>query len=109
MLNTSSGLQGIVESIVNVFNTILPVLTALCLVFFFIGIIKYIYHEGGQKKGPAILWSLLALFVLLSLWGILRIMCNTLTGGGSCKANSGYNANSSNGSGQGFNVLPPIY
>ena len=89
MINTSSGLPGIVQSIVGIFNAILPVLTALAVVLFFIGVVKYIRHEGEAEKGKIILWSMVALFVLLSLWGILRIMCGTLTGSGSCSSAQG--------------------
>jgi hypothetical protein len=80
----------LVGDIVGAFNTIFPVLLALAVVLLFVGIIKYIRHQGEREKGTIIMWSLIAIFVMLSMWGILRIMCHSLTGTGSCKAAGSY-------------------
>lgn len=85
MLNVTGGLKGIVASIINLINTVLPVLVALALVLFMYGVIQYIYHEGEHKHRDAMLWSLLVLFVMLSFWGILRLVCVSLIGTPSCK------------------------
>jgi hypothetical protein len=104
MLNTSQGLPGIVNSIVGIVNTLIPVLVALALVLFFIGVVKYIKSEGEKDNRTTMLWGLVVLFVLLSMWGILRLMCNTLIGSGSCAAPSGGSANYGNSG-----TLPPVY
>lgn len=70
----------LVNSLIGIINIIIPVLVAAAIVFLFIGIIKYIYRAGGKGNGDAILWSLIAIFVLLSTWGILRILMNTFLG-----------------------------
>ncbi len=62
-------------------NQVIPVLGALALVLFFIGVIRYIRSEGDHSNRDEILWSLIALFVLFSLWGILRILTNTFLPG----------------------------
>lgn len=54
------------------------VLAALAVVVFFIGLVRYI-KDSGDAKGHAegrerIIWSLIALFVLFSIWGILSLM-----------------------------------
>lgn len=76
MLDTHGGLSGLVNSILDLFNAVIPVLGAAALVFFMYGVFQYISHEG-KKNGPSILWSLLTLFVLFSVWGILRVLQNT--------------------------------
>ena len=77
MLDTGGTFADLVDSVLGVFNIIIPVLAAAGLVLLFYGIVQYIYTAETKKWGPAILWSLLALFVLFSIWGILRILGNT--------------------------------
>lgn len=91
MIDVSNGLPGIVQSLVGIFNLVLPVLVALALVLFMVGVVKYIYNEGEHHDRSIMLWSLIALFVMLSIWGILRLMCNTVTGTGSCNSTPGSN------------------
>ena len=86
MLNTSGGLPTIVASIIQIFNQLIPVIAVLGVVFFMIGVIKYIYSEGESDKRTMVVWSLVALFVLFSVWGILRLVCSTFTGNASCSA-----------------------
>ena len=78
MLNTSNGFAGVVSSILKIFDTAMPVLVALALVLFMVGVVKYIYSEGEHKNRDLIMWSLIALFVMVSIWGILRILLNSL-------------------------------
>ncbi len=88
--NPQAGLPGLVGFIVGIFNTIVPVLVAAATVLFMIGVIKYIRSEGEKENRGIMLWSLVALFVMLSMWGILRLMCSTLTNSASCQ--SAFNA-----------------
>lgn len=89
MINTSQGLPGIVNSLVDLINMLIPVLIAACLVLFFVGVVKYIRSQGGKNQRTTMLWGLVSLFVVLSMWGIIRLMCNTLTGSSSCAAPTG--------------------
>ena len=57
---------------------LVSVLAALALVVFFIGLVRYVKdsadshgHEEGRER---IIWSLVALFILFSIWGILALM-----------------------------------
>ena len=102
MINTSSGFSGVVSSILKIFDTAMPVLVALALMLFMVGVIRYIYSEGEHKNRELIMWSLIALFVMVSIWGIVRLMCASLTGPGSCGAKSGYQGGSPG-------TLPPLY
>lgn len=63
---------------------LVSVLAALALVAFFIGLVRYV-HAAGDAKGHAegrerIIWSLIALFILFSIWGILNILSITFFG-----------------------------
>lgn len=57
-------------------NRVIPVLIALALVIFFWGLVQYIRtHKGGKDIMIA---GLLGLFIMVSVWGIIRIAQNTL-------------------------------
>jgi hypothetical protein len=76
MFDTHGGFAGLVSSILDLFNVIIPVLGAAALVFFMYGVFQYVAH-AGKKNSSSILWSLITLFVFFSVWGILRILENT--------------------------------
>lgn len=55
----------------------LPVITGLALLIFLWGLTKFIARVGGDEKavdeGKNLMkWGLIALFVMVSLWGIIR-------------------------------------
>ena len=65
----------------DILNRVIPVLIALALVVFFWGLIQYIRtHKGGKDIMIA---GLVGLFIMVSVWGIIRIAQNTLGVGGS--------------------------
>ncbi|HEY5382993.1 MAG TPA: hypothetical protein VIJ88_00315 [Candidatus Paceibacterota bacterium] len=81
----------IVLSIVSLINLTVGVLLALAVVVFFWGLVRFISESGdahGHTEGKErIIWSLIAIFVLVSVWGILALMSvaffgGTATGGG---------------------------
>ncbi len=88
MIDLSNGLAGIVGSIIKIINLLIPVLIGVAILFFMYGAIQYIYSEGASKRRNAMLWSLVALFVMVSVWGILRVACTSLTNSATCDATS---------------------
>ncbi len=60
----------------DILNRVIPVLIALALVIFFWGLIQYIRtHKAGKDIMIA---GLVGLFIMVSVWGIIRIAQNTL-------------------------------
>lgn len=57
-------------------NTLLPIVIALALLYFFWGLAKFILNSGdedAQKAGRNImLWGIIAFFVMVSVWGIVN-------------------------------------
>ncbi|HXK38787.1 MAG TPA: hypothetical protein VJ043_01720 [Candidatus Paceibacterota bacterium] len=63
-------------------NGVMVLLITLAIVVFFWGLIKYIFNrEGGEKEGAEgatlMIWGIAALFVMLSIWGIIALLRNT--------------------------------
>jgi hypothetical protein len=89
-------LAGVAAIIIGYLNGIIWVLGSLALVLFMLGVVRYIYKPTDKGSRKHVLWSLVALFVLFSLWGILRLACNSLPGN---FCGSGNNAP--------LNIVPP--
>jgi hypothetical protein len=62
-------------------NVLFPILISLATIVFMISIIGVLSNsENEQKRGKAkdiMLWAIFALFVMISMWGIVRVFSNT--------------------------------
>lgn len=60
-------------------NTLIPLAFALCLFYFFWGVAQYI-RTGAAGKEPAqeakkvMLWGIVGIFVVFSVWGIIKFI-----------------------------------
>ena len=74
-------IESIVVDIGLIIQTATPIVVALALIFFFYGLAKYILNasdEEKKKEGRAIMiWGIIALFVIVSVWGLVRVIGNT--------------------------------
>ncbi len=68
--------EGIVGSIGDIVNLLIPIVFALALLYFFWGLAKYILASGeGKEEGRnTMIWGVVALFVMASIWGIVRFI-----------------------------------
>jgi len=74
----SAGTLGVTETILGsakslVTTILIPLVFTLALLFFFWGVAKYIWSEGqGKEDGRKIMiWGVVALFVMTSVWGLV--------------------------------------
>ena len=70
----------LVQLIISLINPLIAVLSSLALLIFFYGIVTYIYSAGeeGHAKGrDLIVWGLVALFILVTLWSVANILVST--------------------------------
>lgn len=72
----------VVGSLIDLINKIIPVLSALAVVLFMLSGYQYVRKSGGSKgqagAREALVWGGIALIVLFSIWGILRLLKETL-------------------------------
>ncbi|OHA93375.1 MAG: hypothetical protein A3D37_02125 [Candidatus Zambryskibacteria bacterium RIFCSPHIGHO2_02_FULL_38_22] len=61
-------------------NILIPLAFTLALLFFFWGVAKYIWSAGDAKEeGKKIMvWGVIALFVMSSIWGIITVLKSDL-------------------------------
>jgi uncharacterized membrane-anchored protein len=65
-------------------RAVVPLLVALAVVGFVYGIIQYFLYPDNEEKRKAgksfMLWGLITLFVMVSIWGLVSIFSTTITG-----------------------------
>jgi uncharacterized membrane protein len=63
-------------------GALVPIASTLAVVFFFWGLAKFILNSGDEEKRKEgkdiMIWGILALFVLVTIYGIIGFMQETL-------------------------------
>lgn len=79
--NSSKDLGGLVALFRDIVTQLIPVASMLAILFFFYGLAIYILHAGDAeqaKEGKSIMiWGILALFVMTSIYGIIGFLQRT--------------------------------
>ncbi len=76
--------QELAIDIVDIFDATTAVLIVAGIVVYFYGISTNILNfseDGGEKVRAYFFWGIIILFVMVSIWGILRLLQSTLFGG----------------------------
>ncbi len=62
---------------------VIPLLYALAFLFFLIGVVRLLFSMQEEKRNEGkkfILWALVGMVVLFSVWGLVKLLLNVLTG-----------------------------
>ncbi|OHB17896.1 MAG: hypothetical protein A2544_01390 [Candidatus Zambryskibacteria bacterium RIFOXYD2_FULL_43_10] len=78
-----TGIKDLITAVGGLINPLIVILVGVALLVFFWGLAKFIFRVGGDEKAVEggkrlMIWGLLALFVMISVWGIIRFMQNAL-------------------------------
>lgn len=77
----SSGLSfcGVVSFFLGLIGKSIPILIALSVIVFVWGVFRYTVFEGGErsKSRDIMLYGIIGLFVMVSVWGLVAIVRNT--------------------------------
>lgn len=72
--------KSMVNLVIDLIYGVVPLIAALALMFFFLGLAKFILNAGDSKSHAEgrlfMTWGLVGLFVMVSLWGIIRFAYN---------------------------------
>jgi hypothetical protein len=82
-VNTNNGgVKNALNLIGDLISTATPIVVALALLGFFWGLAMYIFSAGDEKKRSQgrniMIWGILALFIMLSVFGIIATLQSTL-------------------------------
>ncbi len=70
--------ESTLEGISDLVDTAIPILIGLALIFFFWGLVKYVRSaESGDGK-KIMIAGLVGLFIMVSVWGIIRLAQSVL-------------------------------
>ena len=76
------GVRGMLVAFKGLLNLTVPVVIGIALIYFLWGTAQFILHAGEQKSRDdgkkKMLWGIIALFVMFSIWGILGWIGNTI-------------------------------
>ena len=74
-----AGFFGIITSLLG--NAIIPLIFTIAFMFFVWGVVQYVLYpddEGKKEKGRQfMIWGLIALTVMFSVWGLVSILTGT--------------------------------
>lgn len=77
-----TGLFAIAQIIKDLINTLLPIIIALTVLVFVYGIFKMVLSgddaKGREEARGYIIFGIIALFVMVSVWGLVNILVSTL-------------------------------
>ena len=79
---TPSSFKELVGLFISIIGLLIPLVATLCLLVFFWGTAKFILAAGDENKIKEgrwfLLWGVIGLFVMVSLWGIVALFTGTL-------------------------------
>ncbi len=75
------GLKGLLTEFGGLLNSVIKLIFGLALVYFFWGTVQFIQNAGNEKtreEGKSkMIWGIIALFVMFSIYGILNWISDT--------------------------------
>ncbi len=79
LIASAQSLEGTLSTVSNLINTAIPLILALAVLYFFWGLANYILAADEKKEeGKNIMiYGIIALFVMVSIWGLVRMLQNT--------------------------------
>ena len=69
----------LINSVGRLVNSLVVIVIALAVLAFFWGLAKFIFNVSGDEKSVEegkriMIWGVIALFVMVSVWGIIRFV-----------------------------------
>lgn len=80
-----SNLNAALVTVTSFIDRLIPIIISVALVLFLIGIVQYVTAGGDEEKRTAargmIIFGIIALFVMVSVWGFVNILSRTFFAG----------------------------
>jgi hypothetical protein len=76
------GIRNLLESIGDLVKIAMPIVVGLALLAFFYGLLMFIFAQADETKKKdakrVMIWSVVALFVMVSVWGLVDFIRSNL-------------------------------
>lgn len=76
----STGVGGLLKWFSGILALIVPILIAVAVVWFIWSVLQFMITTDEEKKKTAklgMVWGIVAIFVMVSVWGLVGILANT--------------------------------
>lgn len=76
----AQGLLGTLALANRILNGLVGLMILIAILAFFWGLIKYLFSGGGEDKSEGLklmFYGVIAIFVMVSIWGIIRLLQQT--------------------------------
>lgn len=75
-------IKSVIETVMDVLETtVIPLIIAIALVVFLVGVVKYITAGGDAEKRTearnVMIYGIIGLFVMVAVWGLVWLLINT--------------------------------
>lgn len=74
----TEGLRGIINWITDIGLAVIPFLGAVAFLIFILGVARFIKSAGNEKEikdsKNLLIWGVIGLFVMVSIWGIITFL-----------------------------------
>ena len=81
-MTTPSNFSDLVNILVDLIDTAIPVLVSAAVLVFFWGLAKFIRNSGNEKSHTdgrnLMIWGVIGLFVMVTVWGLVRFTQSSL-------------------------------
>jgi amino acid permease len=77
------GVQNLIAKINAIVGGLIPTLIGIAVLLFIWGVLKFVFAKSDTDKDAArsfMIWGIVALFVMVSVWGIVRILGDVVFG-----------------------------
>ena len=75
--DVTSGLADLLDQIGGLLNQVVPLLIGLAVVAFLWGVVMYLFGKDKDGAKTFMLWGIIAIAVMVSIWGLVRILQET--------------------------------
>jgi NADH:ubiquinone oxidoreductase subunit 6 (subunit J) len=79
-LGAVNNINDVSSKFISILNTVTVLLISLAVVWIIISVVRYLIIQGPEQRkegGMRILWGIVGLFVILSIWGLVSILTNS--------------------------------
>lgn len=77
----AQGFKGLVNSLVSLITSVIPLLVGLAFIVFIWGLIKFLFHTGDgtavQEGKNIMIAGIIGIFVIVAVWGLIQIIGGT--------------------------------
>ena len=83
-ISRAATLKSIAATVVDILNNVVNFIMVIALLAFMVGVIRFMYSVGDTKSRDdgkqVMIWGIIAFAVMVSVWGLVKIIKVTLFG-----------------------------